>query len=161
MKIFFIAVFSLVLVNLAQAESQYNELSYNAQIDSTKRIKCLYGYAASKTGNHDAAVAIFEDCIERWNDVYSMIWLAHLYEDGSGVERDLEKSFQLIKRGAHTDDAAEYSSLAIYHYGVALYTGHGTDVDQEEGIKQLRKAVMRGITDACSFLEKYKHSCSI
>ena len=38
-----------------------------------------------KTGNFDAARAIFEDCVARWNDVYSLISLAQMYESGSGV----------------------------------------------------------------------------
>ena len=67
-----------------------NELSYHSYIDSTKRIKCMYGYAAEKTGDHQAAIKIFEDCISRWNDVYSMIWLAQIYELGIGVTQDDE-----------------------------------------------------------------------
>ena len=65
-----------------------NELSYTSYIDSNKRIKCMYGYAAEKTGDHQAAIQIFEDCISRWNDVYSMIWLAQIYETGIGVTQD-------------------------------------------------------------------------
>jgi hypothetical protein len=45
-----------------------------------KRIKCLYVYAANKTGDHAAAIRIFEDCIQRWNDVFSMIGLAQKCE---------------------------------------------------------------------------------
>ena len=51
---------------LASAET--SDLSYES-IDSDKRIKCLYGYAAEKTGDHASARKIFEDCIERWSDV--------------------------------------------------------------------------------------------
>ena len=75
---------TLLLATPAQAQDSQDEgdLSYNAYVRSDKRIKGLYGYAADKTGDHAAAVAIFEDCIRRWNDVYSMIWLAQLYETG-------------------------------------------------------------------------------
>ena len=49
----------------AQDSQGESDLSYKAYVHSDKRIKCLYGYAADKTGDHAAAVAIFEDCIRR------------------------------------------------------------------------------------------------
>ena len=99
----------------AQDSQDEGDLSYKAYVHSDKRIKCLYGYAADKTGDHAAAVAIFEDCIRRWNDVYSMIWLAQLYETGVGVPRDLVQATALMRRGAHTNDDAAYARLARYH----------------------------------------------
>ena len=92
----------------AAAEQTGNPLSYEHYLDSDEPIKCLYGYYAGKTGDHQAAIALFEDCIRRWNSVYAMIGLARIYETGSGVERDLEYATALMKRGAETDDAAGY-----------------------------------------------------
>jgi len=92
-----------------------NELSYGAYIDSRRRIKCLYGYAAEKTGDHAAAIRIFEDCIARWEDVYSMIWLAMMYENGVGVPRDLGKAAELMRRGALSPESAGYATLMRYH----------------------------------------------
>lgn len=81
----------LLLVNPVQGYSseQVSDLSYEAYIDSDKRFKCFYGYVADKTGDHKSAIAIFEDCIARWSDVYSMIWLAQIYEAGIAVPQDL------------------------------------------------------------------------
>lgn len=129
-----------------------NELSYTAYIDSDKRIKCLYGYAADKTGDHQAAIKIFEDCISRWNDVYSMIWLAQIYETGVSVKQDFEYSTQLMKRGALLNDAAGYSSLARYHYGVALYEGKGVKKDPEGAKEWLKKAFSEGVKEAGEYL---------
>mgnify|MGYP005985280845 CR=1 FL=1 len=129
-----------------------NELSYTAYIDSTKRIKCLYGYVATKTGDHQAAIQIFEDCIERWKDVYSMIWLAQMYEAGSGVKQDYSYSTSLMKRGTLLDDEAGYSSLARYHYGVALYEGKGIEADVNEAKMWLHKAHVEGIEEAGDYL---------
>lgn len=136
-----------------------NELSYQAMVDSQSRFKCLYGYAASKTGDHAAAVAIFEDCIARWDDVYSMIWLAHLYEDGAGVEQSMEKAFALLARGAALHDEAGYSSLARYHYGRALYRGEGTEADPDTAVLALRAAAAEGVDAACAFLRDAGHAC--
>lgn len=67
----------LLQAPVALAEDE-GDLSYRHFVDSPRRIKCLYGYVAEKTGDHVSAVRIFEDCIARWNDVYSMIWLAQM-----------------------------------------------------------------------------------
>lgn len=131
-----------------------NELSYTAYIDSDKRIKCLYGYVATKTGDHQAAIQIFEDCIERWNDVYSMIWLAELYESGGvGVEKNYSYATSLMKKGALLNDEAGYSSLARYHYGTALYEGKGTKPDPEAAKIWLQKAGDEGIKEAVEYLK--------
>ncbi|TFH87339.1 sel1 repeat family protein [Billgrantia azerbaijanica] len=131
-----------------------SDLSYESYINSDKRIKCLYGYAAEKTGDHTSAIKIFEDCIQRWNDVYSMIWLAQIYESGIGIPQDLAYATELMRRGAMTNDEAGYSSLARYHYGIALYEGRGTPQNKEEGIEWLRRAASEGFEDALIYLEK-------
>ena len=148
----------LILPTLANS-GEYSDLSYNEQINSTKRIKCLYGYAADKTGDHATAIRIFEDCIERWNDVYSMIWLAQIYESGVGVNRDLQKSTALMQQGAEQEDEAGYASLARYHYGVALYEGLGTAVDKTLARHYLKRAAQEGIPDACEYLQQPHESC--
>lgn len=141
-------------------ELNSSDLSYSAYINSDKRIKCLYGYAADKTGDHQAAIAIFEDCIARWNDVYSMLWLAQIYEAGVAVKQDLTKSTQLMKRGAEENDEAGYSSLARFHYGVALFEGIGTNVDRKQARIYLQKAAKEGIGEACDYLKKKHLTCS-
>ena len=135
----------------SQGES---DLSYKAYVHSDKRIKCLYGYAADKTGDHAAAVAIFEDCIRRWNDVYSMIWLAQLYETGIGVTKDLVQATALMRRGAHTNDDAAYARLARYHYGVALAEGRGTPRDLPQAKTWLRQAAQEGVREAADYLDR-------
>ncbi len=154
-----LCLFLLLALQAHAGQPDTSDMSYESRVDSTNRFKCLYGYFASKTGDHETAVEIFEDCIARWQDVYSMIWLAHLYEDGAGVEHSLEKSFELMRRGAGLNDEAGYSSLARYHYGVALLTGRGTLIDTHNGVRVLRQAAAEGISDACVFLEKKGHSC--
>lgn len=136
----------------AQDSQDEGDLSYKAYVHSDKRIKCLYGYAADKTGDHAAAVAIFEDCIRRWNDVYSMIWLAQLYETGIGVPKDLQQATALMRRGAHTNDDAAYARLARYHYGVALAEGRGTPQDIAQAKTWLLQAAQEGVPEAADYL---------
>jgi len=131
-----------------------SDLTYESFVDSDKRIKCLYGYAAEKTGDHDAARRIFEDCIHRWNDVYSMIWLSSMYETGVGMPQDLRYAAELMRRGAESNDEAGYSSLARLHYGTALYEGRGVDRDTEAGLRWLRRAAAENQSGAAEYLRK-------
>ncbi len=143
----------LLLCSPLALAQETSDLSYEAYIDSDKRIKCLYGYAAEKTGNHAAALQIFGDCIERWNDVYSMIWLAQMYESGSGMPVDLAKSAELMRRGATQPDDAPYVSLARYHWGAALTEGRGVPADPLEGRRWLEKSAAAGESEAISYLQ--------
>lgn len=129
-----------------------NELGYEAYLDSSKRIKCLYGYVTAKTGNFSAARTIFEDCVRRWNDVYSMIWLAQMYESGSGVPKDLTHAAALLERAAHQPDDASYVSLARYHWGVALAEGRGVPVDRAAARHWLERAAAGGQGEATDYL---------
>lgn len=137
---------------LASTGGSANELSYEAYIDSSKRIKCMYGYVTAKTGNFEAAKQIFEDCVKRWNDVYSYIWLAQMYESGSGVPVDLGKSAALLKRGAEQPDDASYVSLARFHWGVALAEGRGVAPDPAAAREWLHKAAADGQSEAGDYL---------
>lgn len=147
------AVGVIAVAGAVRAEDRTtSDLSYESFIASDKRIKCLYGYAADKTGDHAAAIAIFEDCIRRWNDVYSMIWLAQIYDTGVGAPRDPARATALLRQGAETDDPAGYSAIARYHYGVALYEGRGVPVDRAGGVHWLQRAADAGVGDAAAYL---------
>jgi len=155
MKVRYILLIHMLFsAHVSGAEITGSDLSYDYYINSDKPIKCLYGYAAEKAGNHEAAITIFEDCIKRWDSVYSMIWLAQIYETGVAVERNLEYATALLKRGAETDDEAGYSSLAKYHYGVALYEGKGIQIDKAEGVKWLKQSLEEGIEEAKTYLNQ-------
>jgi TPR repeat protein len=146
------AVLSGALI-FTSAAGRADELGYEAYIDSPKRIKCLYGYVTAKTGNFDAAKQIFEDCVRRWEDIYSMISLAQMYESGSGVDKDLERAATLLKRGAEQPDDASYVSLARYHWGVALAEGRGVAIDRQAAREWLMSASKGGQTEADDYLK--------
>lgn len=125
-----------------------NDMSYGAYVESHQRIKCLYGYAADKTGDHAAAIRIFEDCIRRWNDLYSIIWLAHLLENGAGAQQDLVRATGLLRQGAEHPDTSGYATLARYHYGMALLQGRGVPADPVQGRHWLQRAADKGLGEA-------------
>ncbi len=146
------------LLSLAMLSSTHtnatDEMGYEAYVDSPKRIKCMYGYVTAKTGNFSAAKAIFEDCVARWNDVYSLIWLAQMYENGSGVEPDLAKAAALLKQGAEQADDISYVGLARYHWGVALAEGRGVQADPQQARKWLNRAAADGQSEATEYLQQ-------
>ena len=148
----------LGLALLSSSTIQADELGYEAYVDSPKRIKCLYGYVTAKTGNFDAARAIFEDCVARWNDVYSLISLAQMYESGNGVEKDLSKSAALLKQGAEQPDNVSYVSLARYHWGVALAEGRGVEADPESARSWLQRAAADGQPEADEYLQRLEQA---
>lgn len=153
------ALSGLMLLPCLQV-SATEEMGYEAYIDSPKRIKCMYGYVTAKTGNFSTARQIFEDCVARWNDVYSMIWLAQMYENGNGVEPDLAKAAELLKKGAEQPDDASYVGLARYHWGVALAEGRGVDADPEAARLWLRRAAADGQPEADEYLTKMDAAAS-
>ena len=137
-------------------DTSKNGLSYGAYVGSTSRIKCLYGYVAEKTGDHAAAVQIFEDCIARWGDVYSMIWLAQMHENGLGVPQDAVQATALMRQGALSQDTAGYATLARYHYGVALHQGQGVPRDLPAAQSWLRRAALEGEPAAAQYLQAHQ-----
>ena len=157
MKAIIRRISGLLLICLGQAASA-SELGYDAYIDSPKRIKCMYGYVTAKTGNFEVAKQIFEDCIARWNDVYSMIWLAQMYESGSGVPVDLDKAAALMERGANQPDEASYVSLARYHWGTALAEGRGVKKDPKAARMWLERASEGGQSEADEYLQRMDQS---
>lgn len=157
MSVMFRWVSGLLVTGLVHNASA-SELGYDAYIDSPKRIKCMYGYVTAKTGNFDVARQIFEDCIARWNDVYSMIWLAQMYESGSGVPVDLDKAAALMERGANQPDEASYVSLARYHWGTALAEGRGVKKDPMAARMWLKRASEGGQSEADEYLLRMDQS---
>jgi TPR repeat protein len=157
MRIMSRCICGLLFSGLAHTASA-SELGYDAYIDSPKRIKCMYGYVTAKTGNFDVARQIFEDCIARWNDVYSMIWLAQMYESGSGVPVDLDKAAALMERGANQPDEASYVSLARYHWGTALAEGRGVKKDPKAARMWLERASEGGQSEADEYLLRMDQS---
>jgi uncharacterized protein len=131
-----------------------SDLSYESYVHSNKRFKCLYGYAAEKTGDHKAAMAIFNDCINRWHDVYSMIWLAQMYEAGISMPQDLARSTELMRMGAEDAEIGGYAALARYHYGIALNEGKGIEADPESALGWLERAEREGVPEAGQYLKR-------
>ncbi|MBD9481542.1 hypothetical protein IB229_01040 [Pseudomonas sp. PDM14] len=53
----------------------------DAYLVSSKRLNCLDGDWQLQRGNSPAAISAYEQCVAKWNDIYSMLRLSHLYRD--------------------------------------------------------------------------------
>jgi len=95
---------------------------------------CMNAYELDKTGNHQQSFQFFSECAQRGNAA-SMIYLAHLYEQGFGVPANAAHATAWLRRAAETG-----YSLAQYHYGIALLLGRGVAKDRVAAEQWLRRA---------------------
>ncbi|HYD71042.1 hypothetical protein [Azospirillum sp.] len=137
---------------LAAGPALADDLSYHGYADRREHpFACQMAYYADKTGDHPSAITILEDCIAQGN-VWSMIWMAMLHENGQGVPKSLEASAALMERAASMRDPAGYASLARYHWGMALLEGRGVPRDEAAAAHWLRLAAAEGVPEAAEAL---------
>jgi len=126
-----------------------------AQFPERLGIICFEAYMLDKSGDHLEALKFLETCAEHGN-VASMIYIASIYENGTKhIPIDYKKSAYWLKRGADTPDKDGSSSLAEYHYGIALSKGCGVEKDLKAAQFYLEKAARNGNIGAADFLKKY------
>lgn len=109
-------------------------------------IICQNAYYLDKTGGHEGAMAFLKECAKRGN-APSMVYLAHLYDQGRSEQRNPEASTYWVKRGADSG-----YSTAQYHYGMALLNGYGTAPDVRAAKLWLERAAEQGDADATRIL---------
>lgn len=78
-----------------------------------------------------------------------MTGLAVAYSQGAGVPQDFKKAFELFLEAANMGNAS-----AQLYLGNAYYHGHGTPVNQSEGIKWVTCAALQGHPAAIQWLGK-------
>jgi len=144
-----LALSSLILLPMSSVALATPD--YQSVIDSDQRSKCFYGYVARKTGDHASAIRIFEDCIARWQDGYSYIGLAQIYETGVGVQKDLAYANTLLRTAAELEGG--YASLAKYNYALNLFEGKGTEADPDLAWQFMRRSANEGFTPALDYLK--------
>jgi TPR repeat protein len=103
----------------------------------------MYGYFASKTGDHETARRIFERCAAEADSGAALVWLSMFHEEGLGVPRDPARAEALMRRAA-TDGY----SVAQYHLGAALLARAATPEEVDEARGWLGRAAAQGDADA-------------
>lgn len=115
---------------------------------------CWIAYEIQKGGGNDAAAAAeaMQICAASGN-APSMILLAHAYENGLGVEKDMQTATHWVREAALSG-----YSLGEYHYGMALLNGTGTKTDPVAARHWLSLAAEHGIADAKTALQELGES---
>lgn len=134
------------------------ELTIEYQATQLERhaLRCGYGYAAEKCGDHVTALKIYDRCIAEGH-AGAMIWKAMMYESGSGVTRDPARAAELFRR-AGLAGTSGYSTVGKLHYASALWTGSGVQRDEAEAMRWFAAASAEGDRDAQMFVSTGYHT---
>lgn len=108
---------------------------------------CMYGYWASKSGNHAAARKIFIACADR-GVAAAMPWMANLEENGLGGPEDPKAAAAWDKRAADMG-----YSIGLLNYGLDLLRGHGVERDEVKARQLIDRAAAQGDRAAKELIE--------
>lgn len=89
-----------------------------AQADLYSETQALFA-----AGNGDKAISQLEAAAKN-NDTTAQALLGHAYETGNGVDKDIQKAFQLYTESAHSRDP-----FGQYYIAQAYALGRGTDTN--------------------------------
>ena len=79
-------------------------------------------------------------------NIYVNLPLAFLYYKGEGVEKNLQKSFELLDEASSTDPVAAFQLSRFYIQGI------NTKIDYEKGLKLLEFAASKNVLSAQQML---------
>lgn len=139
--------------NLAY-DQRISDLHYKRFYDENPHhpMRCMVGHVAQSSGDHKAALYIYQDCAAR-GDTFSLVSLAVYYELGTGgIERDPAKAAALFLRAAQGNTG--YAPNGMFYYGLSLYYGLGVAQDTAVARDWLGRAAAGGVRDAEEFLKR-------
>ena len=111
-------------------------------------ILCTMGWLAVKMSYNEEAARIFHQCAEVGNEA-SMVWLAQLYDNGLGVDKDLLKSVDWERQAAERG-----YSIGEYNYGLSILRGRAPEQNQEVGKMFIRRAAGQGDASAQTLIDE-------
>jgi len=102
-------------------------------------IPCVYGYAASKMGDHVSAQKIFSKCIAAGVEA-AYPWQSYMSQNGYGTRQSLEDAAQWDKT------SAEHGyKISEFNYGLSLLRGYGVAQDVAGGKRLIDAAAAQGL----------------
>lgn len=128
------------------------ELSLDLMLRKLERgefdpMACMYGYWATKSGNHVAARKIFMACADR-GVVAAMPWMSNLEENGLGGPENPQGAAAWDKRAADMG-----YSIGQLNYGLDLLRGHGVARDETKARQLIDRAAAQGDSAAKQLIE--------
>ncbi|MEZ5823718.1 MAG: hypothetical protein R3C97_02925 [Geminicoccaceae bacterium] len=137
-----------------QAGSDTSEFSYERFADEQSvdhPLYCMYGYFASKTGDHETARKIFDRCVNEAHNPAAMIYLSLFYEEGLGTDPDPGKAQELVEMAAR-----QGYSVGQYLHGKALLENATDEATRKEAFGWLERAAAQGDKDAAELLRSVR-----
>ncbi len=140
----------LPLAALAEAEEgtlNPEEMSLNRNLEqalqgNTSMTTCASGYLMTKSGSHDMARKLFEQCVA---DGYTgaMTWMSYLHDNGFGGDMDPDAAADYDRMAAEAGDP-----VGMFNYGLDMMRGRGTVQDEAAGRALVDRAADLGFADA-------------
>lgn len=107
-----------------------------------KSSACVYGYWATKAGDHADAKKIFDKCSEANVDA-AMIWESYMYQNGYAVPKSAEKAAEWDKKAADRG-----YRVGQFNYGLSLLRGFGVKQDVAAGKALIDQSAAQGFAPA-------------
>ncbi|QKF78836.1 tetratricopeptide repeat protein [Arcobacter defluvii] len=132
--------------NCQKVENEDSKLSCYRNIENTN------SFAQIRLGTYYANKKDYKSALKYLNqakqndNIYANLPLAFLYYKGEGVQKDLNKSFELLKESSDIDPTAAYQLSRFYLQGI------NTKIDNEKGIELLNFAASKGVSAAQEIL---------
>ena len=108
----------------------------------TSMTTCAMGYLVTKSGRHDEARTIFQNCAnDGWTG--TMTWMSQMEDNGLGGPEDPEAAAEWDRRAAEAGDP-----VGKFNYGLDLMRGRGVEMDEEAGRAWVDEAAADGLAVA-------------
>jgi uncharacterized protein len=140
------------LASLTQANLCQEIESFDSKLTCYKKILDNNSYAQLRMGTYHADKKEYKDAVRyleqaKNNDnVYANLALAFLYYKGDGVNKDIDKSFELLKESSDIDPNAAYQLARFYLQGI------NTKIDNQKGVELINFAASKGVSTAQKML---------
>ena len=140
------------LASLTQANLCQEIESFDSKLTCYKKILDNNSYAQLRMGTYHADKKEYKDAVKyleqaKNNDnVYANLALAFLYYKGDGVNKDIDKSFELLKESSDIDPNAAYQLARFYLQGI------NTKIDNQKGVELINFAASKGVSTAQKML---------
>ncbi len=107
-----------------------------------KSTACVYGYWATKSGNHEAAKKIFDKCVIAGVDaVYP--WQSYMSQNGYATTQSLEDAAAWDQKSAERG-----YKVGQFNHGLNLLRGFGVPKDEAQGRAMIDAAAAQGFEAA-------------
>ncbi|MBT3724012.1 MAG: sel1 repeat family protein [Gammaproteobacteria bacterium] len=120
----------------------------NADVQVRVGLYYNFGYGGGKI-NYLAAVNWYQRAVKNGN-VAAKFWLGTMLEKGHGIDKDLEKAFDL-----YTESANKGFNLAQHHLGSLYDTGKIVELDKKKAFSWFMKAAEQGYSSAQNDIGRY------